>query len=44
MRDKLIHDYIAVDVETVWLVIADRIPAIMPRVEQVLIDVQRTEK
>lgn len=36
MRDKLIHDYVGVDVETVWLVVADRIPAIRPRIEQAL--------
>lgn len=44
MRDKLIHDYIGVDVETVWLVVKERIPAIRPRIEQVLEEVERQEQ
>lgn len=44
MRDKLIHDYIGVDVETVWLVVKDRIPPIRPLIEQVLQEAERQEK
>ena len=44
MRDKLIHDYIGVDAETVWLVVKDRIPAIRPLIEQILQEVERQEK
>lgn len=35
MRDKVIHFYFGVDVETVWLVIKDRIPSIRPVIEQI---------
>jgi uncharacterized protein with HEPN domain len=44
MRDKLIHDYIGVDIETVWLVVKDRIPAYRPLLEQVLLDLEKQEK
>ncbi len=44
MRDKLIHDYIGVDVETVWLVVQDRIPILKPLIEQVLQEVERREQ
>lgn len=44
MRDKLIHEYAGVDVETVWLVIRDRIPAIRPMIEKVLQDLEEQGK
>ena len=34
MRDVLIHDYISVDVETVWLTANDKIPQIRPMIEK----------
>lgn len=42
MRDKLIHFYFGVDKEVVWVVVKDRIPAILPLIEKTLkeIDVQ----
>ncbi len=43
MRDKLIHDYIGVDVEIVWLAVKERIPSIRPLIEQVLREVERQE-
>ena len=33
MRDVLIHNYISVDVETVWLTVKDKIPQIKPLIE-----------
>ena len=44
MRDKLIHDYIGVDVETVWLVVKDRVPAMRPLIEGALREVERQER
>lgn len=44
MRDKLIHDYVGVDAETVWLVVKDRIPPIRPLIEQALQDLECQEQ
>ncbi len=44
MRDKLIHDYIGVDVETVWLTVTNRIPFIRPLIEHALADVEQEER
>jgi uncharacterized protein with HEPN domain len=40
MRDKLIHDYLRVDVETVWLVVKERIPTLKPVIEEILHDLK----
>ncbi len=34
MRDVLIHDYISVDVETVWLTANDKIPQLRPLIDK----------
>jgi uncharacterized protein with HEPN domain len=34
MRDKLIHEYVGVDLETVWDVIQEEIPPIRPLLEE----------
>jgi uncharacterized protein with HEPN domain len=34
MRDKLIHEYVGVDLETVWDVIREEIPPIRPLLEE----------
>jgi uncharacterized protein with HEPN domain len=44
MRDKVIHFYMGVDLETVWMVVKDRIPALRPSVEQILQEVEKKEK
>jgi uncharacterized protein with HEPN domain len=44
MRDKVIHFYIGVDLEAVWMVVKDRIPALRPSVEQILQEVEKKEK
>ena len=36
MRDKLIHDYFGVDIETVWLTAHDDIPILKQQVEGIL--------
>jgi uncharacterized protein with HEPN domain len=36
MRDILIHDYFGVDVETVWLTVAEKIPEIRPLIHRIL--------
>lgn len=38
MRDKLIHNYFGVDIETVWVVVTERIPALQPVIAQALAD------
>jgi len=40
MRDKLIHDDVGVDAETVWLVVKERIPALRPLIEQAVGDLE----
>ncbi|HJW89568.1 MAG TPA: DUF86 domain-containing protein [Anaerolineales bacterium] len=40
MRDKVIHFYFGVDVETVWLVVKERIPEIMPILYKILADLE----
>jgi uncharacterized protein with HEPN domain len=34
MRDKLIHEYAGVDLETVWDVATEELPAIKPMLER----------
>ncbi|MBL7781196.1 MAG: DUF86 domain-containing protein [Saprospiraceae bacterium] len=36
MRDKLIHDYFDVDIETVWETATKDIPALLPDIELIL--------
>ena len=36
MRDILIHDYIGVDVETVWLTVTKKIPEVKPLIQKLL--------
>lgn len=36
MRDKLIHDYFGVDLETVWLTVLEDLPALKAQVAQIL--------
>jgi uncharacterized protein with HEPN domain len=38
MRDRLIHDYFGVDYELVWDAVANKIPALRARLEQILGD------
>ena len=40
MRDVLIHDYIGVDVETVWLTVKEKIPQIKPLIEKMARDLK----
>lgn len=34
MRDKLIHEYAGVDLETVWNVITEELPSLKPLLEK----------
>lgn len=36
MRDKLIHDYFGVDLQTVWLTATDDLPALKARILEIL--------
>ena len=38
MRDKLIHDYFGVDIETVWLTSQDDIPVLNRQIKEILKD------
>ncbi len=40
MRDVLIHDYIGIDVETVWLPVHKTIPQIKPLIEKMAKDLK----
>ena len=40
MRDVLIHDYIGVDVETVWLTVNNNLRQIRPLIEIMLKDIK----
>jgi len=44
MRDKVIHFYMGVDLEAVWMVVKDRIPALRPSVEQILQQLENEEQ
>ena len=39
MRDKLIHDYFGVDIDTVWMTAKDDIPVLREQIEKVLQDI-----
>jgi len=43
MRDKLIHEYHGVDLETVWLVVRDELPPVRPLVERILREAKDNE-
>ena len=36
MRDKLIHDYLGVDIEKVWLTVIEDLPLLKKQIKQVL--------
>ena len=40
IRDKLIHDYISVDLEIVWKTVVEDLPNLLPSIERIL---QRTD-
>jgi uncharacterized protein with HEPN domain len=43
MRDKLIHDYFGVDVETVWLTVRDDLPVLKTEIEKIVDELTRKE-
>ncbi len=36
IRDKLIHDYISVNLEIVWKTVAEDLPVLLPQIERML--------
>lgn len=36
IRDKLIHDYISVNLEFVWKTVAEDLPVLLPQIERIL--------
>jgi len=43
MRDKVIHDYLSVDVETVWITVKERIPQLRPLLERICDELEEEE-
>lgn len=41
MRDKVIHGYFQVDLESVWLVVKEDIPSLRPLLRKVLEEIQK---
>lgn len=44
MRDKLIHDYFGVDLETVWITARDDIPVVKQQMERILRDLGKSSR
>lgn len=42
MRDKLVHHYFGIDIETVWLTVQDDLPILKTEIEANLADTQRS--
>lgn len=40
MRDKLIHDYFDVDLDTVWETAKEDIPALIPQIEAIILELR----
>jgi uncharacterized protein with HEPN domain len=38
IRDKLIHDYVSVNLEVVWKTVTEDLPALLPMIQRVLDD------
>ena len=36
IRDKLIHDYVSVNLEVVWKTVTEDLPALLPQIQEVL--------
>lgn len=43
MRDKVTHFYFGVDREAIWIAVKERIPSLIPTIEQILKDLRSTE-
>jgi uncharacterized protein with HEPN domain len=41
IRDKLIHDYVSVNLEIVWRTVKEDLPALIPEMEAILADLGR---
>ncbi|HUT93298.1 MAG TPA: DUF86 domain-containing protein [Thermoguttaceae bacterium] len=41
IRDKLIHDYVNVNLEVVWKTVTEDVPALLPMIRQVLEETQQ---
>lgn len=41
MRDKLIHEYHGVDLETVWVVIKEELPPLKPHIEKMIEEMEK---
>lgn len=44
MRDKLIHDYFDVDLDTVWETAKEEIPVLIPQIEAIILELAKEEK
>ncbi len=43
MRDKVTHFYFGVDREAIWIAVKERIPSLIPTIEQILKDLRSAE-
>lgn len=44
MRDRLVHQYLGIDMETVWLTVQDDLPVLRSEIEAILADTQAPQK
>lgn len=44
IRDKLIHDYVSVNLEVVWRTVTEDLPALLPLIQQMLDDLQASNE
>ena len=44
IRDKLIHDYISVNLEIVWKTVTDDLPGLVPQIERIIKEMTKKPK
>jgi uncharacterized protein with HEPN domain len=44
IRDKIAHFYFGIDYEIVWNVVKEKLPAIKPEIEKILLDLTKNNK
>lgn len=44
IRDKLIHDYISVNLEIVWKTVTEDLPTLVPQIERIVKEITRKRK
>lgn len=44
MRDKLIHEYFGVDLQTVWATVREDLPALLPQIRRIRNDLAKSSR